>query len=374
MNCTTIKNILLKENILIFDKKGYLRFKPPVISRFEEFINRDTSVSKEIKQYYLNNFKYFDEFSYRVRYEINERPKCSICGELLEWNNSSKEYYITCGKESCRIQQIQNTNIEKYGGIAPTCSKEVIEKRNKNNIIKYGCDPSQLASTKEKTKETFKRNWGEDHPLKTEKGKNLLKRTLNERYGVDHPIHIPGALEKREKTYIKNWGVNNPSKVAEIQLKKEETLMKHYNVKNPMHCKEIVDKMHKKYIYNNVYFDSQPELAFYIWLTDNKIDFIYHPEAEMWYTIVNSKGIIEKHKYLPDFLIGNVYYEIKGGHFFNEKGEPYYRVKKEFWWEKFNMMKENNVIILKSEDYKPYIRYVKEKFGPKFLKSCKVKK
>ena len=372
MNCTDVKNVLLKEGILIYDKRGYLRFKPPVISRFENFINEEKPISKKIKNFYLDNFKYFDEFSYRIRYEINDPPKCSICGKLLEWNNISKEYYITCGSEQCRQQQIQNTNLQKYGGVAPTCNKEILAKRRANNIEKYGCDPSQLESTKIKTKETHKKKWGEDHPFKTEKGKTLLKKAFNDKYGVDYPIQVQGALEKREQTYIKNWGVNNPSKVHEIQLKKEKTLMEHYKVRSPMHCKELVDKMHKKYLFNNIYFDSQPELAFYIWLKDNDIKFIYHPEAELWFFKINN-DTLEKHKYLPDFLINGVFYEIKGDQFFNEKGEPFYKIKKEFWWEKFNMMKQNNVKILRAQDYKPYIIYVKEKYGNKFLQNCKVR-
>ena len=37
------------------------------------------------------------------------------------------------------------------------------------------------------------------------------------------------------------------------------------------------------------------------------------------------------------------------------------------------MMKQNNVKILRAQDYKPYIIYVKEKYGNKFLQNCKVR-
>ena len=32
-----------------------------------------------------------------------------------------------------------------------------------------------------------------------------------------------------------------------------------------------------------MYFDSAPEIAFYIWLKDMRIEFTYSPDVEIWY-------------------------------------------------------------------------------------------
>ena len=69
----------------------------------------------------------------------------------------------------------------------------------------------------------------------------------------------------------------------------------------------------QKYLYNNINFDSSWELAYYIWLTDNNIEFEYQPNISFEY-MVNGKI----HKYFPDFLINDEYIEIKGNQFFDK--------------------------------------------------------
>ncbi|MDR2436604.1 MAG: hypothetical protein LBD17_00815 [Endomicrobium sp.] len=122
------------------------------------------------------------------------------------------------------------------------------------------------------------------------------------------------------------------------------------------------------YEYNSIHFDNSYELAYYIWLTDNERSFIYHPQASFEY--VDENGV--SHEYFPDFLVEGKFYEICCSQLFNESGEPYNHYLKSFWWEKYNKMKEQDIIILREADVKPALEYCKKKYGKRYFKSFKL--
>lgn len=70
--------------------------------------------------------------------------------------------------------------------------------------------------------------------------------------------------------------------------------------------------MRSKYSYAGISFDSCPEMAFYIWLSDVKdilnLDFEYSPDISFEYSYAG-----KRHVYMPDFRIFNQYFELKGG-------------------------------------------------------------
>ena len=122
-------------------------------------------------------------------------------------------------------------------------------------------------------------------------------------------------------------------------------------------------------------FDTAPELAYFIWLKDNNIDFEYHPQKFFEYEF---EGRI--HRYFPDFFVENKYIEIKGDQFFKPDGTmfcPYrnktisdkiYEQRCRMYEAKQQCMTKNGVVILKSADYKIYIDYVRNKYGHDYLK------
>ena len=126
----------------------------------------------------------------------------------------------------------------------------------------------------------------------------------------------------------------------------------------------------KAYRYKDINFDSSYELAFYIYLEDHHKDFLYQPDLPLKYIGNDSK----EHNYFPDFLVNGNFYEIKGGQFFNEAGEPYNPYSKSYWWEKYNAMVEAGVHILREKDIKEYLTYVKDTYGENYLKSFKIKR
>ena len=117
----------------------------------------------------------------------------------------------------------------------------------------------------------------------------------------------------------------------------------------PVQSPSIRSKMHKRYTYMSIQFDSAPEIAYYIWLTDNNIKFVYHPNMRLLYHDKN--GNI--HYYEPDFLITetNRLEDIKSRYVISTMSE-----------EKMKCMIDNNVKIIDDEAYKKYIEYCRKKF------------
>lgn len=175
-------------------------------------------------------------------------------------------------------------------------------------------------------------------------------------------------LEKRKQTCLTFYGVDNTGKLpqslnAGLKAYKEKT-----GLDNPSQDEKIIAKGRHKYKYNDIFFDSSWELAYYIWLTDNNIPFQYHPEIKFEYTYNN-----KKHYYFVDFYVNNEYQELKGPQFFDENKNfinPYDRNLDELYKEKYKCMLNNNIKIIL--DCKQYIKYVHKTYGKNFITNCKI--
>lgn len=106
-------------------------------------------------------------------------------------------------------------------------------------------------------------------------------------------------IEKCKKTYIEKYGCRNPLQNPDVQMKRVKA----------------------KYEYDGKIFDSKPELAYYIWLTDTGRRFVYHDFLK--YFEYNFKGKINR--YFPDFYLidEHQYVEIKGSQFFRPDGSMF---------------------------------------------------
>ena len=118
-------------------------------------------------------------------------------------------------------------------------------------------------------------------------------------------------------------------------------------------------------------FDSKPELAYYIWLKDNGIEFTYQPNISFEYEFNN-----EHHVYEPDFLVEETIVELKGDHFFKDDGtmqNPFCHEQDALYEAKHQCMLKNGVKIMKSDEYQKYLDYVERKHGKDYLQSFKNK-
>lgn len=259
------------------------------------------------------------------------------------------------------------------------------EKRKQTCLKKYGTEfATQSSIVKHKTAQTNLVRYGKSCALLNDKIKQKTIKTCIEKYGKANFKNSEKATftklnfskekkqeirEKTEHTNIKKYGSKATFQSETIKTKIKETLKARFNVENPSQCHEIHIKSQQPYVFDNIFFSSLPELAFYIWLKDNNISFEFQPKTDLTYEF---EGKI--HKYEPDFLVDGQLIEIKGDHFFKKDGtmqNPFNHETDGLYEAKHQCMLKNNVRILTSEQYNTYVEYVKNKYGNNYLKSFK---
>ena len=241
------------------------------------------------------------------------------------------------------------------------------EKRHKTCLEKYG---NEYYNNKEQAKQTMLKLYGGTATLNSNL-KQRVQQTNIQKYGGISPMCSDIIVDKLKTTYIKN---NGGMGFASDKVK--ETFKKNYKetfgVENSSQNPIVRRKQATKYKYENINFDSKPEIAYYIWLTDHNIEFEYQPNVKFEYFYQN-----KIHYYIPDFIVNGEYQEIKGLHFFkncdmNETMiNPFDRTQDDKYEAKHQCMIKNNVKILTNFD--EYIKYVKNKYGKAFLESLKRK-
>lgn len=230
---------------------------------------------------------------------------------------------------------------------------------------------------KTKVKQTFIQHYGIDNNMKSSKGKEEYSDAILNKYKSIKNLTDIIVQKSKLTRYTKNNGQweSNISKQKRIQ-----TNIKKYGVACVLNTKEnrekqrqtnitklheIQSKARQLYVFNNINFKSLPELAYYIWLTDNNIQFEYQPKLSFeYYDKYNVK-----HLYHPDFLLckSNEIIEIKGdNHFDKSTGNMINisdRTKDYIANAKYKCMLDNNVTIFKSDQYSIFIDYCNNKFG-----------
>lgn len=375
---------------------------------------------------FLDNdyFKFEDysasEMTYLVLNGMNFFPICPICGNPLKNPRvfCSGRFLSCCSKE-CGMKQkaksFKETSLRLYGVDHPYKNKEqyqkycdVMEQRygvrnsyqkentkaqiKKTKLERHGdenyvnCEKAKITrytkydgkyesnETKKKRKDTFIEHYGVDNNMKSEVGRKEYEDAIEQKYGkgIRNISQSETIKQKKKETCQKNFGVDWPQQNEDVRKKTYDTCFNKYGYPIAMQNPEIRNKARSKYFYDERWFDSAPEIAYYIWLKDNNIQFEYHPNVCFQY---EHDGKI--HNYQPDFLVERQYIEIKGDHFFKEDGtmqNPYDLSQSSTLEAKHQCMLKNNVKIMKSNEYSKYIKYVKMNYGISFihkLKKCK---
>lgn len=373
------RNLNLKNNLLIFEKysilKGYENsdeiykeiiylLNNELISLFIKdnccFIRRKNNISAEqinsiIEQ---SDFKFsFGELLGCFKEGIKEVPRCKVCGDKVSYSFAESRFLNTCNKKECVKKHIEITNLEKYGFNIPSKNSKIIEKIKNTNLERYGyiC------------------------PMQNDEIKRISKENSYKKYGVSNISKLEEIKKKKENTFLKKFGFKTSLQSPEIKERIKNTCKAKYGVENIFELKYFQRKIKKKYKVDNINFDSSWEVAFYIYHRDHNINIECNP-APLKYV---ARG--KFHNYYPDFKVDNKLIEIKGDMMIDNNGNiiPHpsaisNAIKKgtlndlkELFEAKNNCIKENNIIILKQKDIKPYIIYVKDNYGEDFFKKCK---
>lgn len=324
---------------------------------------------------------------------------CGIFGYLPHCNNKCKtkdpevqaKIRKTCvkkyncewpSKSDVSKQHYQQTCEDKYGCKNVFASPKVISKiaktieqrygnsnyRNTNKAVKtkiekygQGTNGKAISAVRKKfSKEKFKHIQQKIENTKEErygdKNYNNSHKRVQTRFANNNGVYISKEQhEQMKQTYLKSCGYD-------------------HNFKNPEFRKMLQHKRRSTYLYDGKNFDSMPELAYYIYLKDNNIEFIYHPiNLNLTYNI---NGVI--HTYFPDFIVEGNLIELKGNQFFLDKDptkrmiSPYDRSKDKEAEIKHQYMLSIGVKIYTQEDYMCFINYVKTTYGNKYLLQFKV--
>ena len=340
----------------------------------------------------------------------------------IEKTTFERHGWISSFNDPIVRKKIKFTNLDRYGVEYTLQSKEITDKIAETNLDRYGCiSPFGSKEVQAKSKQTWIKNYGVDNPFKSPEVQKQIKDTLMKNHGVDNPFKSKEIYHKGEMTRLerygstsylgtedclmktkdwsmKTYGVDHHFKSSEMRKEIEETnlrtygnkagkafgtqyfkdsMMSIYGVEYAMQSKEIFDKAHYHYIFDHQSFDSSPEIAFYIWLKDNNIPFEYQPDMSFDYEFDE-----KTHKYFPDFKVGDIYFEIKGDHFFKDGkmicpykhkswSDEQYDLMCKLYEKKHQCMLKNDVVILRNESYRMFIVYVNKIYGKHYLKQFK---
>lgn len=251
----------------------------------------------------------------------------------------------------------------------PQCAKESDERKElyvKACQDKYGVsNASQAEDVKKKKAQSAMDKYGVDNVAKAPEVQATIRQTNLDRYGATIYINSVEGMKEIEQKCLERYGVAHYSQTAEYLEKCKATNRKNYGTDWPHQNREFMRNMQKRYTYDGMNFDSKPELAFYIWLKDHNIDFIYQPDVMFEYEYDDVK-----HTYEPDFIVKGCITEIKGDHFFKEDGtmcNPYDHSQDALYEAKHQCMLANNVKVIKSAEYETYVDYVEKTYGKDWL-------
>ena len=177
-------------------------------------------------------------------------------------------------------KKVQATNIDKYGVSVSTQNKDIVNKMKQTNLKRYGVE------------------------VQAQRSESMSKRkqTCLDKYGVKEVTQAEEVKAKMRMSMIEHFGVSYPSQNQEINTKIINTKLDKYGTVCLKH----------KYKYCEQFFDSFPELCFYLFHIEHSIAIKREPIKFEY--IFNEKV----YNYFPDFDVDGKLVELKGDQFLSE--------------------------------------------------------
>ena len=239
-------------------------------------------VKSEYKDYLLNRFKdtiFYENITdtlkeciYRLRNNIEEIPKCPICGKPRK--SYLYAYGQSCGNKEC----VAKIHLETY--------LNNIHKKYGDNINSY----TQLDYVKEKTKQTCLKKYGSNSPLGNREIWEQTRKHTIEKYGAAY------NKEKYNETLMKKYGV--PWFTLSNKLKEKA---------NTPESKEKQYKTKKK---NHTFNTSMQETKTYELLKEKYPDVKYQYKSDVY-------------PFACDFYIPSLNLYIECNYHWTHGGKPY---------------------------------------------------
>lgn len=261
-----------------------------------------------IKYYLENRFDYIENLNEafnRIKYHIEIRPKCPICGGKLKYLNRKNHLYDNHCSIKCRVkdkkvkEKLEQTNIIKYGCKCVFGSKEIRERIKKTNLQKYGVEYIvESKEIQEKIKETCLNKYGVEYSFQSLKVKEKSKQTCLEKYLVDNYSKTNEFnnkvkntcllkynrnyclnIDKSKQTCLEKYGVSSWPKTddfktiikenqKEIKIKYKQTCLEKYGVEYAAQSQEIKEKIIESKRRNHTFNTSKPEEELYLYIKE----------------------------------------------------------------------------------------------------------
>ena len=247
----------------------------------QHLIQCNNKIRRNYKNIFKNNPNLLDvlnkEFNglnikealYLLSHNIEEPPKCPICGNIITFHNG---YNKTCSKECMKKNMVlilKKTSLEKYGVENPFQAKSIKEKIKRTNLEKYGVEyPSQSKIIRQKIKQSTLEHYGVENPNQSKIVQEKSKKTNLERYGAENPFASNIIKRKIKQTNLERYGVEYISQNVEIQNKYKNTMLERYGVENPGQSEELRIKVYNTKKKNHTFNTSKPEEKGYKLLCD----------------------------------------------------------------------------------------------------------
>lgn len=171
-------------------------------------------------KYYI--FKNQSEFKYWLKYsndqDFIEKRFCKICGKFIPSSEFvNLNYPDGCSKE-CRAkikrEKIIQTNLDRYGCVAPIQNLKIKNKIQSENLKKYGfITPAKNRDIINKIKNTNLERYGVEFPLQS---RRIHEKTIES--GLSKGSYLIGS-QKTQETCLKKYGKrNNGDKISKSLL------------------------------------------------------------------------------------------------------------------------------------------------------------
>jgi len=293
----------------------------------------EISTSNRVKQHYIN-LGYDVPNGKNVKIEIytkdlynksciKVRCECDVCGKIKnviykKYRNSIDKYgYYTC-KGICSQEKRKQTCLKNFGVEYPFQSDDIKEKRKQTYFEKYGAEnPQQNIKIRENTKLTCLKKYGVENPHQNEKIKEKAKQTCLTKYGVENAFYLKIFKDKAKQTCLQKYGVEYSLQNDDIKEKTKQTCLMRYGVYHPLQFEYFHLKQQKSALVRKKYNDTHLHYqgAFekdYLDKYYNKIDIKNGPTIK--YEFEDNDCI-----YFSDFYITskNLIVEIKSDYYYN---------------------------------------------------------
>lgn len=228
----TVIRILDKYNIDRHTKEENKAFRSALFSQAtrREF---DSETEQQIITYYINHSDTATAHEFKTKAYVIHRVL-----DKYKIERHTHEENIALGLQKCKA-----TCMQHFGTESPQQAEIVKKKTAETNLKKYG-NKCSLHDNGEIQKKAA--------------------QTKLEKYGAENPFASEVIREKIKNTNLIKYGTTSYSKTNEYKFKVAQTCLIRYGETSYQKTVEAAKTHRKLYVYNQEYFDSFPELCFYL--------------------------------------------------------------------------------------------------------------